>query len=316
MPKKMFITGVSGLLGLNIAVALKERYELSGCYCTHPVALDRVRALKLDLTSFENTYRTLGQVRPDIIIHTAALTNVDACEADPQLAYQLNVGATLNIAKIANKLDAKLVHISTDQLFDGLGPWEKEEHTPSPLNVYGSTKLQAEEAVLKSCPDALVIRTNFYGWGTHLRTSFSDWILRDLRENHEITMFNDVFFTPILTDDLTNLIIELQNSAASGIYHIAGRERLSKFDFALKLADTFNYPTGKIIPASVEGFPFKAKRPKDMSLSSSKTEVLLGVRMPSVEEGLERLKNLEIDGRRTDLGKSIVNELAQVKSST
>ena len=316
MSKKIFITGVSGLLGLNVALYLKERYELSGCYYAHPVALDGVRTLKLDLTSYDATYGTLRQIRPDVVIHTAALTNVDACETDPDLAYRLNVGATLNIAKAANTLDAQLIHVSTDQLFDGLGPWKKEDDPPSPLNVYGRTKLQAEEDLLKLCPDALVIRTNFYGWGTSLRRSFSDWILTALQESGEITMFTDVFFTPVLTDDLIDLVIELHNSGATGIFNVAGRKRLSKLDFAFRLARLFDYPTDKISATSVEGFPFKAQRPKDMSLSSSKAELQLGTRMPSLNDGLTRLKNLETEGRRTDLNKSIVSELAQLKSST
>jgi len=302
---KLFITGISGLLGLNIALQVRERYEVSGCYVTHPVALDGMRALKLDLTSPEETEIAVRRIQPDLVIHTAGLTSVETCEADPSLAYRLNVEATHHIAKAASDLGARLVHISTDHLFDGASPWTMEGDTPHPLNVYAETKLQAEEVACQLCPDALVIRTNFFGWGTSIRASFSDWVLKSLEQGRELTMFADVFFTPILINHLVELILRLVDHSAAGIFHVVGGERLSKYDFALKVAEVFGYPKDKIRAVSVEDFPFKAQRPKDMSLSSEKAESYLGLRMPDAEEGLKHLKSLEAEGRREALEEAI-----------
>jgi dTDP-4-dehydrorhamnose reductase len=306
---KLFITGISGLLGLNIALEVGERYQVSGSYYTHPVALDGGQAVKLDLASFEVAERTLRHFQPDVVIHTVGLTSVDACEADPALAYSLNVEAANFTAKSARALGAKLVHISTDHLFDGIAPWRREEDAPYPLNVYARTKAQAEDVVLQACPDALVIRTNFFGWGTSVRASFSDWIINSLEQGRELTMFYDVFFTPILINDLVELILGLVGRGAKGIFHVTGGERVSKYDFAIKLAEVFDYPRDKIRAISVENFSFKALRPKDMSLSSEKAEKYLRMPMPTVAEGLERLRSLESGGIREALAKAIQKEL-------
>jgi dTDP-4-dehydrorhamnose reductase len=302
---KLFITGISGRLGLNMALQARERFQISGCYYAHPVALDGFQPLLLDATSFGPLSQVLGQVRPNVIVHTAGLTNVDECEADPITAYRLNVETAQHVARVARALGAQLVHISTDHLFDGTKPWQTEEDSPTPLNVYAKTKWQAEQAVREACPDALVIRTNFFGWGTSVRTSFSDWILHYLENSRDLTMFSDVFFTPILINDLVEFILDLVAHQAKGIFHVAGGERLSKYSFALQIAEQFGYQTDRIRAISVEDFPFQARRPKDMSLSSGKVESCLQVRMPSVAEGLERLRHLRERGWQQTLEQAL-----------
>lgn len=302
---KLFVTGISGLLGLNIALQTRECFQVSGCYYTHPIILDGIRPLKLDVTSFGASQQALRKIRPDVIVHTAGLTNVEEGEANPVLAHRLNVRAAQHVGRIADTLGAQLVHISTDHLFDGTRPWKTETDVPAPLNTYARTKWQAEQVVLQACSNALIIRTNFFGWGTSVRTSFSDWILQALEQSCELTMFSDVFFTPILINDLVDLALELIAREATGIFHVAGGERLSKYSFALRMAEVFGYPRNHIRAMSVEEFPFKARRPKDMSLSSRKAESCLQVRMPTPEEGLERLKRLHEEGWPRALEKAI-----------
>ena len=295
---KLFVAGVSGLLGLNTALLLRDRYEVSGCYHSRPVALDGVNAFKLDASSSQATNKGLAELRPDLIINTIGLTNVDACETDPAQARLLNVETARNLATAAHRLKAKLVHISTDQLFDGASEWMTEEDASSPLNVYGETKREGEQAVLDSCPDALVIRTNFFGWGNSVRSSFSDWILDSLERGRELTMFTDVSFTPILIDHLVELSLQLVAGGAMGRYNLVGGERLSKYDFAIKAAEIFGLPDDVIRATTIKDFPFKARRPEEMSLSSKKAEALLGSPMPSVGEGLRQLKSTKFSGHR------------------
>ena len=285
------------MLGLNMALQARQRYQVSGSYYTHPVAHDGMAAIKLDLASFEEAEKSLRRLEPDVVVHTAGLTSVEACEADPEMAYRLNVQLAEHTARVADRMGAKLVHISTDHLFDGQSPWKREQDTPYSLNVYARTKLEAEKAVLQGCSNALVVRTKFFGWGTPVRTSFSDWILQSLAQGRELTMFSDVFFTPILIDDLVDLILRLVERGATGVFNVAGGTRLSKHDFALKLAGAFSYPTDGIRSISVEGYPFTAPRPRDMSLNSDKTQSYLGVQMPNVEDGLRRLVDLKREGR-------------------
>src|SRR3990172_2116970 len=172
---KLFVSGVSGLLGMNLALQARDRFQISGCYYAHPVILEGVQTLKLDLISLSSLEQALLEVGADVVIHTGGLTNVEECEANPQLAYRLNVEATRNVAKVTNTLGAKLVHISTDHGFDGTAPWKTEDDVPAPLNIYARTKREAEEVVLEECRNSLIIRTNFFGWGTPARASFSEF---------------------------------------------------------------------------------------------------------------------------------------------
>ena len=307
---KLFVSGISGLLGLNVALVARERFQVSGCFLTHPIVLDGIRAVKLDVASLSELEQFLLTCKPDIIMHTAGLTNVEECEDKPILAHRLNVEATRNVAKIANILRAKLVHISTDHVFDGRTAWKTEGDIPAPLNTYAKTKWKAEEVVLEECPDALIIRTNFFGWGTPVRVSFSDWILRALAQGKELTMFSDVYFTPILINDLIDVMTELLGRGATGIFHVGGSERLTKYDFALQIAEVFDHPRDAIRAISVQNFPFRAKRPRDMSLSSGKAEQYLGIEMPAVKEGLHRLKKLEMEGRRAAVEKAMKKGLS------
>ena len=293
---KLFITGISGLLGLNFALQASKEFEVSGAYLNHPVYLAGVEPLLLDLTSFASTEEVLHGIQPDIIVNTAALTDVDGCEENPDTAYQLNVDIARNVATVANDLGSRLVHISTDQLFDGTKSWCTEEDTPAPINTYGRTKWLAEGEVIGACPQALIIRTNFFGWGTSRKSSFSDWILRGLEQQRPLGMFTDVFFTPILMNHLVDMAISMATSEAHGIFHVTGSERISKHDFALKLVEAFGYSTELIQPTSVEQFPFKAPRPKEMTLNCEKAENSLKLPMPTVDAGLEKLRSLQREG--------------------
>lgn len=295
---KAFVTGISGLLGLNFAMSLRDRFKVAGAFYSHPVVLEGVHAFKVDLTSPDAVMACIHNQRPDVVVHTAGLTNVEECEARPAQAHVLNVEVAGHVAATANALRSKLVHISTDHVFDGQVPWKSEGDIPMPLNTYARTKLEAEGVVLQACPDALIIRTNFFGWGTPVRVSFSDWILRALAQEDELRMFSDVYFTPILINDLIDVVVQLAQRGASGIFHVAGGERLTKHAFALKLAEVFGHPRDTIRAINVKDFPFRARRPGDMSLSSKKTEQYLGFQMPVVKDGLNRLRRLEEAGYR------------------
>ena len=289
---KIFITGVSGLLGVNLAFQLRRNFQISGAYLRHPVTISGCETMQLDLTSEQDVFQAIESARPDVVINTVALTDVEKCESDPELANLLNHGSALNAARASSNIGAKFVHISTDHLFDGTKPWMTETDDPSPLNIYAKTKYEGELSVLEVCPDALIIRTNFFGWGTSIRTSFSDWILRSLEEHRPLNMFSDGYFTPLLVNDLIDLIVKLVDSDATGTINLGGADRVSKYEFALELAQRFDYPTEKINPVSMDTFDFKATRPKDMSLRSSKAESILNKPMPSLTTSLIRLKEL------------------------
>jgi dTDP-4-dehydrorhamnose reductase len=293
---KLLICGVSGLFGLNAALQCGERFNVTGCYLAHPVVLEGVDAFCLDLTDRRAVISCLGRLHPDVILHTAGLTNVDACEAQPTLAYQLNVDAARHVAQIARQTGAQLIHISTDHLFSGRDAMVTETAEPQPLNEYARTKFEAERVVRELCPDVLIIRTNFFGWGTSIRASFTDWILRSLANGQVLNMFTDIFFTPILINTLIDAILELQRQGARGIFNVAGGERLSKYEFGVQVARRYGYPETRIRPCSVESFPLKAPRPRDMSLSTAKATGMLGRPLPTVAQSIEVLRTLQQQG--------------------
>lgn len=293
---KLFITGISGLLGLNLALQTKDSFTVSGVFHSQPVSVPGCTTASLDVTSFKEVDDALGSLRPDLIIHTVALTDVDHCESNPALAKRLNQVAAQNVARGAAATGARLVHISTDHLFDGTKPWATESEPPSPVNTYARTKYEGEICVREACPDALIIRTNFFGWGTSIRASFSDWILGRLENSQELNMFTDAYFTPVLINDLTGMIIRLVESGATGIINIGGADRISKYEFALELAREFDCSTEQIIPVSMDSMDFQAARPKDMSIDSHKIQSLLKTKMPTLAGSLARLKSLRDDG--------------------
>lgn len=293
---KLFITGISGLLGLNFALQVKDRFTVSGSYNSHRVSFPEIQTAHLNLLSLSSVEDALASIKPDIVIHTAALTSVDDCESNPVLAQQVNQAAAQYVAQGAASVGARLVHISTDHLYDGTQSWVTEADPTAPLNTYAETKFQGELSVLETCPDALVVRTNFYGWGTSIRTSFSDWILRSLAERQTLNMFTDSYFTPILLNDLIELTLQLVDASTSGTVNVGGNDRISKCDFAVELAQAFGYPTDLVNPVSLDSFVSKAVRPKDMSFSSLKAETILNTRMPDLGESLQRLKSLREAG--------------------
>ena len=288
---RIFITGISGLLGLNIAAHIRSSHDIKGSYYSHLVRLLNVSAVKMNLDALEMR-RVISEFNPNLVINTIALTNIEFCESNPGYANDINVLSAQDIAAISHRIGAKLVHISTDHIFNGSASWNTEQTAAFPVNVYADTKLSSETAVLESCSDALIIRTNFFGCGTSIRESFSDWVINGLSSGTHINMFNDVYFTPILVNDLIDMILGLVNINATGVYHIGGSDRISKYEFALVIADIFQFESSYISPRGIDSMAHLVKRPKDMSLSCDKTQKALQVSMPQIRPSIVRLAEM------------------------
>lgn len=291
--RHILITGGSGLLALNWAITERNGCSVSLGLHDRQVKLRDVNSVPINLESVDQLCKIFETIKPDLIIHTAGLTSVEACEKDPELAKDINIGLAANVAKATKRLGINLVHISTDHLFDGENKNVDEDQPVSPLNVYGQTKAEAEKEILSIHSKALVIRTNFYGWGPAYRQSFSDMIIMNLRENKKIFLFDDVFYTSVLAETLINTTHELIDKHANGIYHVVGDERISKYEFGLKVAASFNLNSDLVIPVSIKSNPHLVKRPLDMSLSNSKVCRFLGKRIGTTEQHIQRLNMQE-----------------------
>jgi len=298
---RVLFTGGSGLLSLNWALVIRENCEVILGLHKRKVWLSGTKTLNINLESFDRLYLQLQALAPDLIINTAAITNIEYCESNHSDAYNINVINTENIAKASAILNIKLVHISTDQLFSGKNQFAKEETDYEAVNIYGKTKAEAERKVLLHNPDALVIRTNFYGWGTRYRKSFSDFIINSLREKISINLFKDVFYTPIFIETLANIVHELVKMNTRGVYNVVGHERISKYEFGLIISSKFNLDSNLIEPYHLALSENFVRRPMDMSLSNKKVTAICLRDIISIDDQINRLIEHENNGNKEEL---------------
>ena len=306
MKKSILITGGSGLLAVNWALSIRDEYEVTLLLHCRKISLQGVNTYIAPLNSLSDCLIVLDRHKPDLVIHTAGLTNVEECESNFKLAQEVNVDLAKNIAVACNEKSIKLIHISTDHLFSGEQELVSEETSTNPINNYAKTKLLGEHKVLENCQDALVVRTNFFCWGTKYRQSFSDFILNKLRNNESVDLFSDVFFTPILVDELSKRVHQLIDANLSGVFNVTSSERLSKYEFGVKLANCFNLDTNLINKISINDKSGLIKRPKDMSLSNDKVCETLDCKVLSIDDQLQVLKQQEDIGVADQVTLSVI----------
>lgn len=299
--RSVLITGGSGLLALNWACCMRDSWEPVLALHARKVRLDGARSTFIDLESAVTLKKQLAAIRPDLVVHTAGLTSVDLCEKQPAAAMHANAGLARNVAQATGALSIKLIHISTDHLFDGAKSLYAESDAPAPLNVYARTKLQAEQWVQQENPAALIVRTNFFGWGHRYRQSFSDWIIYSLRSGRPVTMFDNVYFTPILADVLVRSAHALAENDERGIINLVGDERISKYEFALRLARVFALPVELVQRGKLAATSLLAQRPLDMSLDNTKARKMFGAELGSLDGFFPALQQQEAAGRRDEL---------------
>ena len=284
---RLLVTGVSGLLGVNLAwEALLAGHSVIGTARARALQGAPFPVITADLTDPAALDMVWQQARPEAVIHTAALANLEACEERPDLAQRLNAEVPGIIAARARRAGVPLVHISTDAVFDGLNGDYTEDDTPRPLSTYARTKLAGERAVAAAYPQALIARVNFFGWSLSGRRSLAEWFLHNLQNNQPMNGFTDVFFCPLLANHLARLLLEALTRGLSGLYHFTGSTCVSKYAFGVALAKQFGYDAARIHPTSVEAAELTARRAHHLTLRNDKLTAALGHALPGWEEGL------------------------------
>ena len=299
--QRVLITGGSGLLALNWACAIRGEHDVVLATHRHRVSLANTTAVPMALDQTGYLTEQFRRHAPDIIVHAAGITSVEQCELEPVLAREINALLARNVAESASRIGAKLIHISTDHLFAGTRAGHTENDAPEPLNVYAKTKLLAEQWVETAHPGALIVRTNFFGWGHRHRQSFSDWIIRGLGRGEALTLFEDAYFTPILADRLTAVVHRLVALGAFGVYNVVGDERVSRHEFGLRLARRFALPEALIRRGRISQANLTARRPSDMSLDNTKARSAIGAGMGTLEDYFDDLRHQQISGRDMEL---------------
>ena len=300
MPKEetvLFVTGASGLLGSAILLGAHDAgVSVAGLYWQHQLNVPGATTHKIDLRNREATRRTLSLLRPEAVINCAAATNVDWCEDHPQEADEINAQVPGTLAEMARVLGARFVHISTDAVFDGKTGNYSETDPTGPVNEYAKSKLRGEQEVLRHHPESLIVRVNIYGWNAQEKCSLPEWMLRELSAGKQVPGFTDVWFCPMLVNDLAELIFAAIERRLRGLYHVAGSEKISKYDFARKVAETFEFDPGAVKPTRMAEANLRAPRSPDMSLNTDKIVHALERQMPDVKSGLSRFRHLRDTG--------------------
>ena len=232
-------------------------------------------------------------VAPNVVVHTAAETNVDRCETQRDVARRINVEGTANIAQACVRVRAKLIFVSTDYVFDGDKGNYAETDEPNPINFYGLTKLEAERIAASISSDFLMVRTSVL-YGCHpTKLNFATWILKGLRERQTMKVVNDHINSPTFAGNLADAIHRAIELRSQGTLHIAGSQRISRFDFARRIAMQFDLDESLLLPVKMKDLDWIARRPRDSSLNVGKAENELGMELFGVGRGLEQMARSE-----------------------
>ena len=283
--KKLLITGASGFLGWNLCQQAQVSWEVHGTYFTHKVAIAGAALHKLDLTDFAELDRLFALVNPDAVIHTAAASKPNFCQTNRDKAYAINVGAAVNIARLCGERSIPCAFTSTDLVFDGKNPLYKEEDSVCPINYYGEQKAIAEQKMSEIYPKIALCRMPLmFGKPSPVSPSFLQGMISSLKAGREINLFADEFRTPANARATSQGLLLAIDKQVEGILHLGGKERISRYNFGVLLADMLQVSTDLIVPGKQSDVAMVAPRSPDTSLDSSKAFALGYEPLPVKEE--------------------------------
>src|SRR5450759_133472 len=286
---RILVTGASGLLGLNFSLQFARQHAIIGLVNQHNLpAIGPFEFHQSDLAQAGAAEQTIKTAKPDLILHCAAIANLDACEGMPELAQRLNAEVPGEIALAARRARIKLVHISTDAVFDGLQGSYSERSATNPINIYARTKLAGEKAVADANPDAIIARVNFYGWSLSGARSLGELFFQNLNAERRMNGFTDVWFCPLQVNVLGEILMKMVEKNLSGLYHTVSSECLSKYDFGCRIARQFGLDEKLILPVSWLEGRLAASRSPNLRLRTEKLEKALGEVLPDQAPGLKR----------------------------
>ena len=287
---KLLITGASGLYGSKLAqMALSKNYEV---YSSDIQELSVYgNFVKLDISGKAHVDEAFKTIKPDVVVHAATLTDVDKCELNKELAWKVNVEGTKNIVEAAKATGSFLIYISTDYVFGGEKGRYTETDAPNPINYYGITKLKAEE-IVKTQKEYFIARPSvMYGSIPAAgKINFALWIIENLRKGEHVKIITDQWNTPTLNTNLAEMTLEVIERKLTGIYHLCGATRVSRFKFAEQIADVFSLDKSLIHKVLSSQFTLPAKRPMDSSLDTSKAQQTLQHKPLEMDMALKQLK--------------------------
>jgi dTDP-4-dehydrorhamnose reductase len=293
--KRVLICGSNGLFGQRLAMILghETEYEVLNTSHHRQFVLDRhlFDYTQLDITNKSDVKSLVTSFRPDIVVNAAAMTNVDACETQRELAWKVNVVGVENLVEVARRIDCLLIHLSTDYVFDGKNGPYKETDRVNPINYYGKTKLAGENVILAGGISSAILRAIvIYGAGINVKNNFALWVINSLREGKTIRCVDDQIGNPTHVSDLAASVVKVIEQERSGLYHIGGADAVSRNEFAVKAAEVFGLNSSLIQRTTSIDLHQTAPRPMVTTLVTMKAQEDLDFHPMSVVQGLEALK--------------------------
>lgn len=289
MTKKILITGASGLIGSTLTKTASKNYDLQLVSNQTKLSLDNVSVSYIDLIKDRTSIIDLiKEYKPNFVVHTVAYPSVDFCETNSHLADILHVEVTSDIADVCNDIGSKIIYFSTDAVFDGKTSKKyTESDLPNPINYYGKTKLKAEKILLEYNTNIILRTTVVYGW--NVKSRFTNWVLGKLKNLETVGAFIDQFNTPTLVDDISEIILKFFESDKVGLYNVVGSSCISRYEFALKLAEKFHLDKNLIKPIPSKQKNQVAPRPENGCLDNSKLENELNFTFSDIDTGIETI---------------------------
>ncbi len=287
---KILVTGSAGLIGTQVVKdLLDDNVEVYSCYNKTKPEFGII--INLDLKKKDDIVSTMKRIKPDVVIHLAAITDVELCETNKELAIMVNTKATEILALESEKYNAFFMYMSTDYIFDGKIGMKNEESEPNPINFYGKSKLDGEQILKKITTPNIIVRTST-PFGIHSKKlSFPFWIKQNLELKKKIPIIMDQYTSPSYVPNISKMMIEVINKKITGIIHLADSTRISRYDFAVLISKKMNISQEFFEPIKIDQMNWKAQRPMDSSLDTSKANKMLKNKPQKLEKSIKLLFN-------------------------
>ena len=273
--KKLLVTGASGFLGWNLCQSAQSDWEVYGTYFSHKVEISGAKLSQTDLRDFAALDLLFQEIKPDAVIHTAAASKPNYCQTHREESYAINVEVAVNMARLCGERNLPCAFTSTDLVFDGQNPPYKETDPVCPINYYGEQKAIAEQKMSEIYPAIALCRMPLmFGAPSPVSPSFLQGMVSNLQAGQEMSLFTDEFRTPASAITASQGLLLAVEKQVQGILHLGGKERISRYDFGLLLADILQLPIDLIKPVKQVDVAMIAPRSPDTSLDSSKAFAL------------------------------------------
>ena len=286
---KFLVTGSAGLIGRQIVKDLSQTHEVFSCY--NKSKPEHGNIIKMDLLNHEMISNVMSEKKPDVVIHLGAMTAVDLCDAQQDNALKINSQATEILAKECSKINSFMVYVSTDYVFDGNTGMYEENDTTNPLGFYGKSKLLGEKSIQNFSSNWCIARTST-PFGLHpTKKSFPIWVIENLQKQKQIDVLTDQFTSPTYVPSLSRMLIEISERHLTGIIHVAGASKISRYEMASLVSDKLGLDGKLLREISINDIKWEAQRPKDSSLNVSKAISTLNQKPQKIDHDV----NLFID---------------------